>query len=119
MGASAERIANHFVDYLFDTYRGSRHVRQVAAWVALIVLGIERLAGHQWRVPRDRQLRFEVNGRPFKGRYNHKLKPRGGVEIVEILSGRGSPEGRTVALITSLGQAETFYAARLRGDPWP
>ena len=65
MGASAERIANHFVDYLFDTYRGSRHVRQVAAWVALIVLGIERLAGHQWRVPRDRQLRFEVNGRPF------------------------------------------------------
>ena len=36
-GASVERVADHFVNYLFDTYRGSRHVRHVASWVGFLV----------------------------------------------------------------------------------
>ena len=118
-GASSDRLANHFVDYLFLQYKGSRHVRQVASWVGLIVLGIERLAGHHWRVPRDRQLRFDHRGVSYKARYNHKVGPRGGIEIVEVLPGRGAPEGRSVTKITSLRGAQAFYGARLNGDPWP
>ena len=39
--ATPERIADHFVNYLFAEYYGDRHVRRVASWVGLIVLGIE------------------------------------------------------------------------------
>src|SRR5262249_39402797 len=31
--ASVERLANYFVNYLFDRYQGSRHVRRVATWI--------------------------------------------------------------------------------------
>ena len=66
-GACCEPLADHFVNYLYDEYRGSRHVRRVASWIGLIVLGIERLAGTNWKVPRNRQLRFEYAGRRYKG----------------------------------------------------
>jgi len=39
---SLDRIADHFVNYLFDEYRGSRHVRRVAAWIGFILKAIER-----------------------------------------------------------------------------
>jgi hypothetical protein len=106
---SAELLADHFVNYLFDEYRGSRHVRRVASWVGLIVLGIQRVAGNNWKVPRNRQLRFEFQGRSFKAKYNHRAGTRGGIDIVEILEGRGSPEGETVASVTNLREAENFY----------
>ena len=119
VAAPAERLANHFVDYLFDEYRGARHVRRVASWVGLVVLGIAKLAGTNWKVPRDRQLKFDHAGRSYRARYNHKAGPRGGIEIVEVLPGRGSPVSKPVTTIKSLREAEDFYAARLRRDPWP
>jgi hypothetical protein len=107
--ASAERLADHFINYLYDEYRGSRHVRRVASWVGLVVLGIQRAAGNNWKVPRNRQIRFEYQGRSFKARYNHKLGQRGGIELVEVLDGRGSPEGQTIVSISNLAEAEDFY----------
>lgn len=117
--APAERIATHFVDYLFDSYRGSRHVRRVAAWVGLLVVAIERLSRSQWRVPRQRQLVFGYRGSTFKAKYSHGAGSRGGIDIVEILPGRGSPEGRIVRSIRSLVDAEQFYRDCAAGNPWP
>jgi hypothetical protein len=107
--ASAELIADHFVNYLFDEYKGTRHVRRVVAWVGLIVLGIQRTAGNQWKIPRSRQLTFEHRGRSFKAKYNHQAGTRGGIDVIEILGGPGSPEGAKVTSITNLRQAEEFY----------
>jgi len=116
--APSELVADHFVKYLFEDYRGSRHVRRVASWVGLIVLGIQRAAGKNWKIPRNRQLRFEFQGRAFKAKYSHTAGKRGGIEIIEILPGQGSPEGKTVASITNLRDAEDFYnqAPSLLGD---
>jgi hypothetical protein len=77
--------------------------------VGLIVLGIQRVAGNQWKIPRNRQLSFEHRGRSFKAKYNHRAGTRGGIDIVEIIEGRGSPEGKTVTSITNLREAEEFY----------
>lgn len=107
--APAELLADHFVNYLFQNYQGSRHVRRVASWVGLVVLGIQRAAGNDWKVPRNRQLQFGFQGRSFKAKYNHKTGPRGGIEIVEVLEGRGSPEGNAVVSIANLHEAEDFY----------
>ena len=106
--ASPERIADHFVNYLFAKYPDDKHVRRVASWVGLIVLGIERLDDHRY-VPRNRQLRFEYRGRSYKARFNHRIGSRGGIQIVEILPGRGSPEGQVVRSITNLEEAADFY----------
>lgn len=108
-GTSADRIADYFVTYLFNQYTGSRHVRRVAAWIGLIVLGIQRSTGTNWKVSRTRQLQFEFHSQTFKIRYNHQIGNRGGLEIVEVLPGRGSPEGKTLASITDLDEAEKFY----------
>ncbi len=106
--ATPERIADHFVNYLFAKYPDDRHVRRVASWVGLLVLGIEKLTGHRY-VPRNRQLRFEYGGRSFKAKFNHRAGARGGIDIVEIVDGRGSPEGQTLCSITNLEEAATFY----------
>jgi hypothetical protein len=108
--SSPERLADHFVNYLFDTYRGSKHVRRVASWVGFIVKGIVKLDASPY-IPRDRQLRFHYNGRTFKAKFNHHAggSQRGGIEIVEILPGRGSPEGGVNRTIKDLGEAAAFY----------
>jgi len=108
--ASPEFLANHFITYLFEKYPRNKHVRRVASWVGLILLGIEKIATRNW-IPQDRQLRFDYGGRSFKARFNHKAggKLRGGIDIVEVLPGRGAPEGKTVKSITSLKDAEKFY----------
>ena len=103
-----ERLADRFVNYLFDNYSGSRHVRRVASWVGLIVLAIEKIAEKMW-IPRSRQLKFTFQGRTFKVKYDHSIGGRGGIQIVEVLSGRGSPEGEEVIEIKSLSEAEQFY----------
>jgi hypothetical protein len=105
---SAERMADGFVNYLYDKYRGSRHVRRVAAWFGFIVFGIEKIKTSWW-IHRTRQLFFEANGHRYKVKYNHKIKPRGGIEIVEISLDRGSPEIQTVLTIASLNDAARFY----------
>lgn len=71
VGASSEKLADHFVNYLFEEYQGSRHVRRVASWAGLIILGIEKLSDGNWKIPRNRQIRFDYKGKSFKTKYNH------------------------------------------------
>ena len=104
-----EWLADRFVSYLFDEYRGTRHVRRVATWIGFALKAIQRVAGPTLRLSRSRQITFERSGHKFKARYNHKAGPRGGIEIVEVLPGRGMPDGETVVQITSLAQAEDLY----------
>jgi len=106
--SSMDRIADHFVNYLFDQYRGSRHVRRVAAWIGFILKAIER-SDATVRINRERQLTFTYSGHRYKVRYRHNIRPRGGIEVVEMLPGRGSPDGRVVLLIASLQDAEDVY----------
>ena len=103
-----ERLADRFVNYLFDNYSDSRHVRRVASWVGLIVLAIDKIAEKMW-IPRSRQLKFTFQSRTFKVKYDHSIGGRGGIQIVEVLSRRGSPEGDGVIEIKSLSEAENFY----------
>ena len=105
--ATPERIADHFVNYLFAEYPGDRQVRRVASWVGLIVLGIEKLIGHRY-VTHTRQFRFDYAGRSFRAKYNRKAGPNGGIDIVETLAG-GSGEGLTICSITNLEEAAGFY----------
>jgi hypothetical protein len=103
-----DRIADHFVNYLFDQYRGTRHVRRVAAWIGFILKPIERSRATV-RINRERQLVFTRSGHRYKVRYRHDILPRGGIEVVEVLPGRGSPDGRIVLTIANLQDAEDVY----------
>jgi hypothetical protein len=47
--------------------------------------------------------------RTFKVRFGHKVGPEGGVEIVEVLPERGSPDGEVVVRLTNLEDVERFY----------
>jgi hypothetical protein len=76
-------MADAFVNYLYDEYQGSRHVRGVASWLGLLVLGVEKIKD-KWWLARTCQLFFEVNGRRYKAKYNHALGSHGGIEIIEV-----------------------------------
>ena len=106
---SVERLADHFVAYLFDEYAGSRHVRRVASWVGFVLKGIEAIADGIVRQNRKRQVVFDFAGRHFKARYNHKAGTRGGIEIVEYAESRGTPDVAVVVQIASLDGAEEVY----------
>lgn len=106
---SADRMADAFVNYLYEEYRGSRHVRRTASWLGLLVLGIERVKSRWW-IPRSRQLFFEAKGYRYKAKYNHTLGRRGGIEIVQIGDGRGTPELGPVMSIRNLDEAAKFFA---------
>jgi hypothetical protein len=108
-GASVELLADHFVNYLFDTYQGTRHVRGVATWIGFLLKGLENLPGSQLQQSRERQVRFDYANRRFKARYNHTVGTRGGIEIIEVLPGRGQPEGEVAVQITNLHEAEEVY----------
>ncbi|MFL6437690.1 MAG: hypothetical protein ACJ71Q_08935 [Terriglobales bacterium] len=84
-------------------------MRRVASWVGFIVSGVQRAVGQDWHIQRSRQLWFRYSDHTFKVKYNHRLKPRGGIEIVEVLSGQGSPEGGVVASMRDLSEVEQFY----------
>jgi len=106
---SAERMAEHFVNYMFERYAGNaRHVRRVAAWLGFLTLGIDKIKDN-WHGSNSRQLIFEKDGQRYKVRYNHGVKPNGGIEIVEVASGRGSPDGTVMVQIASLYDAARFY----------
>lgn len=109
MENTPEQLANRFVSYLFDKYRGSRHVRRVASWIGFLILAVEKIAGSSLHQNRQRQITFNYKGRQFKARYNHKTGSRGGIDIIEVLRGRGSPEGGTVLQIKNLTEAEDCY----------
>jgi hypothetical protein len=108
---STESLANHLVNYLFDEYQGSLHVRRVATWIGFVLKGIERIAGGTLARNRTRQISFEYRNRRFKARYSHQVGGRGGLEIVEVLPGRGAPEGEVVVRIANLDEAEAIYDA--------
>ena len=83
-----------------------------AAWPrgsVFVVKAIERVSPAAFRRSRQRQLMFTYDGHSFKVRYNHKAGPRGGIEVVEVLAGRGAPEGQVVAQATKLAEAEALY----------
>lgn len=107
---SSDRMADVFVNYLYDEYQGSRHVRRVAAWIGFLVLGIEQLKENWW-LHRKRQVFFESKGHRYKVKYDHRIKPRGGIAIVEVKNDRGSSEiGGPVLTIANLNDAARFYA---------
>ena len=105
----AERIANQLVNYLFDKYQGSRHVRRVATWIGFVLKAIQRASGGSVRRNRSRQVVFAYRDHQFKARYNHRAGARGGIDIVELLPLRGSPDGDVVVSVTSLADAENVY----------
>ena len=104
-----EGVADRFVTYLFDNYQGTRHVRRVATWIGFLLKGIDRVAGRTLERSRTRQVTFQYRGHRFKARYNHKASRRGGIDIVEVLPGRGAPEGEVAVSVTSLDEAEAVY----------
>jgi hypothetical protein len=108
---SPEALAEYFVRYLFEEYQGTRHVRRIASCVGFVIKAIERVVGPHFERRRSRQIGFEYHGRHFKVRYVHRSRacPRGGVQIVEVLPGRGTPEGNIVVEIGSLADAERVY----------
>jgi len=109
MITNVERLADHFVAYLFDDYKGTRHVRRVATWIGFVLKLIERASGSSMNLSRKRQIVFRFQGRDFKARYNHKVGSRGGIEIVEYFRQQGSPDGKVVLQISTLAQAEDVY----------
>ena len=110
---TVDQIADYFVGYLFTKYKGTRHVRRVAAWIGFLLKGIERL-GATPDVNRQRQVIFASGGRRFKVRYNHRAGARGGLELVEVLPGRGMPDGPVLLQIENLRDAERAYRSGLR-----
>jgi hypothetical protein len=111
--SSPERLADHFISYLFEEYQGSRHVRRVASWIGFIIKAVEKVSGDTLRLEQKRQVMFDYKGHQFKVKYNHKIGSggfsRGGLEIIEVLAGRGAPEGKTVLQVTNLAEAEDCY----------
>lgn len=112
--SQSELLANAMVGYLFDQYRGARHVRRVASWIGFLICAFAKIRGGELKRNRSRQLIFEFKEQRWRLRYNHSLKPRGGIEIVEIQHSRGEPDGSVVATIRSLAEAEDFYSKPLR-----
>jgi hypothetical protein len=108
-----DRIADHFVNYLFDEKQGSRHVHRVAAWIGFVLTGIVR-TGATVRINRKRQVVFEHHGHRYKVRYQHTIRPRGGLEVIQVLPGRGAPDGDVLLRIASLQDAEDAYRGKLR-----
>lgn len=106
---SAERLADHFISYLFDQYQGTKHVRRVASWIGFLLKGIENLPSPDLRKNRLRQVMFDYRNHTFKVRYNHALGSRGGIEFVEVLPGKGQPEGSVALHVANLTEAETAY----------
>jgi hypothetical protein len=105
---SAERMAEVFLAYLFRNKTDDRHVRRVASWLGLLILGIEEIKDIWW-VSHTRQLCFEFDGRRFKARYNHRLKPHGGIEIVEVEPKPGQPDIGVARAISNLKEAAKFF----------
>jgi hypothetical protein len=105
---SAERMAEISLARLFRHKADSEHLRRVASWLGLLILGIEKIKDIWW-VSHSKQLCFEFNGRRFKARYNHRLKPHGGIEIVEVEVKSGKPDIGVAKAIANLKDAAKFF----------
>jgi len=107
---SADRMADYFLTYLFKNRADDRHVRRVASWLDLIILGIENVKDQWWlSQTRTRQLCFEISGKRYKARFNHKIGGRGGIEFVEVAKTKGQPDIRVARQIADLAEAAAFF----------
>jgi hypothetical protein len=106
---SIDRAADYFVNYLFDEYNGTRHVRRCATWIGMLLLAVNRVSRGTLARSRTRQMVFKYRRRRFKVKYDHKAGTRGGIVFVSILPGQGSPEGEPVITVTNLKEAERVY----------
>jgi hypothetical protein len=109
---STDLLADQFVSYLFDEDKGSRHVRPVASWIGFILKAAEKVSGGTLRKEQRRQIMFDYKRHQFKVKYNHRIGggfSRGGLEILEVLSRRGAPEGETILRVRNLSEAEDCY----------
>jgi len=105
---SADRMAEVYLAYLFNNKANNRHIRRVASWLGLLILGIAKIKD-KWWVSHTRQLCFEVNGRRFKAKFKHTPRPGGGIHFIEIARTHGQPEISTVKVITNLKEAAKFF----------
>ena len=105
---SAERMAEISLAKLFRNRVDSPHLRRIASWLGLLVLGVEKIKDRWW-VSTSKQLCFEFDGRRFKARYNPRLKPHGGIEIVEVESKPGQPDIGIAKAISNLKDAAKFF----------
>ncbi len=86
------RLSDEFVNYLFEKYHDNRHVRRVASWIGLIVLGIDKVAD-DWKIPRARQLEFSVGPNLYKARYDHQIPPAAGSRFWKSSAVQATPTG--------------------------
>lgn len=105
---SAERMAQTYLAYVFGNKADNRYVRHVASWLGFFILGVDSIKDRWW-VSRSKQFCFEFDGRQFKARYNSKLKPYGGIEIVEVEPKSGRPHIGVARVITNLKDAAKFF----------
>jgi len=108
-GNAIERLTYYYVNYIVKNHSDSYHIRRIVSWVPLILKGIDKLPGAAPECLRIRQASFSYKNKKFKARYNHKIGSRGGVEIIEVLPGPGSPDGKTVLEIKNFSDAEKCY----------
>ncbi|MGC9952699.1 MAG: hypothetical protein ABSD21_00260 [Rhizomicrobium sp.] len=106
--SSAEHMVEVYLAHLFRNKADSPHLRRVASWLGLLILGIEKIKDIWW-VSHTKQLCFEFDGRRFKARYNHRLKPHGGIEIVEVGPKPGQPDISVAKVISNLKDAAKFF----------
>ena len=105
---SAEHMAEVYLAQLFRNKTDNPHLRLVASWLGLLILGIEKIKDIWW-VSHTKQLCFEFDGRRFETRYNHRLKPHGGIEIVEVELKPGKPDIGVAKVISNLKDAAKFF----------
>jgi hypothetical protein len=105
---SADRMAELFLAYLFKNRANDRHVRRVASWLGLLILGVEKIKD-KWWLSHSRQLCFEVGSKRYKARFDHKIGQRGGIEFVEIAKTQGQPDIRVARQVSDLASAAAFF----------
>ena len=105
---SAERMAEISLARLFRNRVDCKHLRRVASWLGLLVLGVEKIKDRWW-VSTSKQLCFEFDGRRFEARYNPRLEPHGGIEIVEVEVKSGKPDISVAKAIANLKDAAKFF----------
>ena len=105
---SAEHMAEISLARLFRVKADSQHLRRVASWVGLLILGVEKIKDRWW-LSRSKQLCFEFDGRQFRARYNRNLKPHGGIEIVEVEPKTGLSDIGVAKAISNLKEAAKFF----------
>jgi len=108
---SADRMAELFLAYLFESRANDRQVRRVASWLGLLILGADKIKD-KWWFSRARQLCFDPRGKRYKARFQHRIARgrarRGGIEFVEVAKSQGQPDIGVARQISDLGEAAAF-----------